>query len=232
MEGNLSSAASATRAPLFACSSCSLRFDEAERTPCLLHCGHSFCAACLRAHARPLPMAPVQVNSDSACTWTISCPLDQKETPFQEGHAGTLGEKLSTSALIALPVVSDTPASSCSATVTDTVNAISTSACTTSSATSTSCTTSGGGCNSAHDATFRILLKTMAGELLPLSVAPDELVSEIKLRVHAQRPSYDSTVRFQLNCNSCATCSSKLGSFNHSFSFLVCTADALRDHAR
>jgi hypothetical protein len=81
------------------CPHCSRRFDDDERTPRVLTCGHTFCTACLGA----------LVQKQSARKWAIACPLDGQETPVDKGDAKTLGKSLHTmtvvKATLATPVL-------------------------------------------------------------------------------------------------------------------------------
>ena len=121
---------------LLACPLCSLHFDEATRTPRLLHCGHTFCSACVQARVEP----------KSARKWRVACAVCAHETPVDNGDAGKLGKDHNTAALVA-QLKAAMP--------------------------------------------FRIYVKTtMGGELLPLVVVRDELVSRVKQRIALQRPEF------------------------------------------
>ena len=122
---------------LLACPLCSLHFDEATRTPRLLHCGHTFCSACVQARVEP----------KSARKWRVACAVCAHETPVEKGDASKLGKNHNTAALVAQLKVTDFMP-------------------------------------------FRIHIKTMGGELLPLVVVRDELVSRVKQRLALQRPEF------------------------------------------
>ena len=122
---------------LIACPLCSLHFDEAARTPRSLHCGHTYCSACVQARVEP----------KSARKWSAACAECARETPVDKGDASTLGKNHNTAALVAQMKAADFMP-------------------------------------------FRIHVKTMGGELLPLVVVRDELVSRAKQRIAAQRPEF------------------------------------------
>lgn len=76
------------------CPHCSRRFDDGERTPRVLHCGHSVCTACV----------DVLVQRISASKWTIACPVDKKDadTPVDKGDAKMLGKNFALAAAVEL----------------------------------------------------------------------------------------------------------------------------------
>ena len=82
---------------LLACPLCSLHFDEAARMPRLLHCGHTFCSACVQARVEP----------KSARKWRVACAVCAHETPVEKGDASKLGKNHNTAALVAQLKVAD-----------------------------------------------------------------------------------------------------------------------------
>ena len=122
---------------LIACPLCSLHFDEAARTPRSLHCGHTYCSACVQARVEP----------KSARKWSAACAECARETPVDKGDASTLGKNHNTAALVAQMKAADFMP-------------------------------------------FRIHVKTMGGELLPVVVVRGELVSRVKQRIASQRPEF------------------------------------------
>lgn len=61
-----------------------MQFDTAgsgARAPRVLHCGHTFCTACLGA----------RIRRESARKWCIECPVDGEETFVPKGNAVQLG---------------------------------------------------------------------------------------------------------------------------------------------
>ena len=76
---------------LISCTRCNRRYDDDARTPRSLHCGHTFCTACLGA----------LVQQQSARKWSIACPLDGEQTPLKKNDATTLGTCFSVVAEIA-----------------------------------------------------------------------------------------------------------------------------------
>ena len=56
------------------CPHCSRRFDDGDRLPRNLACGHTFCTACLGA----------RIRQESARKWSIACPLDHEETSLKK----------------------------------------------------------------------------------------------------------------------------------------------------
>ena len=66
---------------IISCALCRRRFDDDERTPRVLHCGHHFCTSCLGA----------LVQQQSAREWSIACPLDGEQTPLMKNDAATIG---------------------------------------------------------------------------------------------------------------------------------------------
>ena len=63
------------------CEHCRLQFDRDARTPRVLHCGHTFCTACLSA----------RIRQESARKWCVACPVDGEETSVPKGDAAKLG---------------------------------------------------------------------------------------------------------------------------------------------
>ena len=138
------SAASAARPPaahspeqlfaLISCALCEARFDDAERAPRSLGCGHSFCTACVQA----------RIQQRSARKWSIACPTCAEETEVKQGQAVRLGKCFAQLALI---------------------NALE---------------------NEVGPLPFRIHLKTMGGEMLPVLRRRARLGSQ-ESRVFASR---------------------------------------------
>ena len=62
--------------PLVACALCALPFDDTERVPRALQCGHVYCSACLQA----------RVERKSAHAWSITCPVDKKHSDVKRGE--------------------------------------------------------------------------------------------------------------------------------------------------
>ena len=76
-------AVAAAAAPPFMqdeCAYCAQLFDEGERAPRLLACGHMFCTACVGARTR----------KTGARKWRFTCPVDGDETPVKRNNATTL----------------------------------------------------------------------------------------------------------------------------------------------
>jgi len=63
------------------CEHCRMQFDCDARTPRVLHCGHTFCTACLSA----------RIRQESARKWCVACPVDGEETSVPKGDAAKLG---------------------------------------------------------------------------------------------------------------------------------------------
>ena len=83
---------------LHACPACLQRFDEAERAPRVLrlHCGHTFCSACLGA----------RIRQESARKWCVAYPVDGEETLVPKGCAAKLGTASSLLSVLATLTVS------------------------------------------------------------------------------------------------------------------------------
>jgi len=65
------------------CSVCCERYDDRERVPRVLHCGHTFCTSCLTQ----LCVTHKAQNNDFMSTY-ISCPHDRKHTNVTHGVLG------------------------------------------------------------------------------------------------------------------------------------------------
>ena len=77
---------------IISCALCRFLFDDDERIPRNLSCGHTFCTACLGA----------RIRQESARKWSIACPLDQEQTQLKKNDAKTLGKSFVCIAEIAL----------------------------------------------------------------------------------------------------------------------------------
>jgi hypothetical protein len=62
---------------------CDRLFDNAERAPRSLHCGHHFCTACIGKRIQR-----VSVRGK----WHITCPFDHEETSVAKNDVSTLGK--------------------------------------------------------------------------------------------------------------------------------------------
>ena len=67
---------------IISCALCRRPFDDNERAPRNLSCGHTFCTVCLSA----------RIRQESARKWSIACPLDQEETLLKKNETSTLGK--------------------------------------------------------------------------------------------------------------------------------------------
>ena len=75
---------------LISCALCEARFNDAERAPRSLGCGHSFCTVCVQA----------RIQQPSARKWNIACSTCSETTEVKQGHAAKLGKNFAQLALI------------------------------------------------------------------------------------------------------------------------------------